>query len=223
MVSDPNTPLRLSFSKPLMTSANPLPINPKQPFAFDFSKAFDTVPHERILAKLSHYGIHGNTLNWISSFLQTRTQRVVLDGSYSSFVPVLSGVPQGTVLGPLLFLCFINDITNDIHNTIRLYADDCILYRTIKSPNDCISLQTDIDILFSWTKTWQLSFNPSKCTKLTITRKRTPINYIYILNDHPLPDCDSLTYLGPTFPILLIPPLKPSMLSAETFIGPPVL
>ena len=94
---------------------------------FDFSKAFDSVPHQRLLAKLNHYGIRGKNLQWRQSFLLDRKQRVVLNGSSSPWSPVISGVPQGTVLGPLLFLLYINDIVDNITSQVSLFADDCIL------------------------------------------------------------------------------------------------
>ena len=101
----------------------------------DFSKAFDKVPHRRLQYKLDWYGIRGSTHNWIQHFLQGRSQVVVSEGSQSSPHPVLSGVPQGTVLGPILFLIYINDLPDEaINSTIRLFADDCILYCSIK-PN----------------------------------------------------------------------------------------
>ena len=111
---------------------------------FDFSKAFDSVPHKRLLSKLDLYGIRNSNLKWISSFLSDRKQRVTLNGAQSSWRPVISGVPQGTVLGPLLFLLYINDIVSDITSEIRLFADDCILYRAIKDPSDSAALQTDV-------------------------------------------------------------------------------
>ena len=117
---------------------------------FDCSKAFDSVPHQRLLAKLDHYGIRGKTKEWISSYLLERPQRVVLNGAQSRFLPVLSVVPQGTVLGPLLFLLYINDITDGIFSEIRLFADDCILYRQVRAHVDCITLQQDIDKLHHW-------------------------------------------------------------------------
>ena len=129
---------------------------------FDFSKAFDSVPHQRLLVKLQSYGIRGNILAWISSFLANREQRVVVNGSQLSWLPVTSGVPQGTVLGPLLFLLYINDITADMKSDIRLFADDCIPYRTISSGHDQTILQEDINTLHSWTKTWQMQFNSKK-------------------------------------------------------------
>ena len=98
----------------------------------DFSKAFDVVPHQRLLHKLDHYGIRGTTLNWIQNFLTNRTQKVVVDGSSSESARVRSGVPQGTVLGPLLFLTYINDLPSTVSSQVRLFADDCLLYRPIK-------------------------------------------------------------------------------------------
>ena len=104
-------------------------------FILDFEKAFDTPPHELLKSKLFSYGIGGKTLKWIDSFLWFR-QRVVVNGVKSDWAPVLSGVPQGTVLGPLLFSLYINDISSDIESEIRLFADDCVCYREIKDEKD---------------------------------------------------------------------------------------
>ena len=101
-------------------------------FLLDFEKAFDTPPHELLKSKLFSYGIGGKTLKWINAFLCYRQQRVVVNGVKSDWAPVVSGVPQGTVLGPLLFSLHINDITADIESEIRLFADDCVCYREIK-------------------------------------------------------------------------------------------
>ena len=130
---------------------------------FDFSEAFDKVPHQRLLSKLNYYGIQGKTLAWINFWLTERFQRVVVDGEASSFVKVTSGVPQGTVLGRLMFLLFINDIHENLDSTLRLFADDALLYRPINTMNDTIILQNDIDKLVSWSKTWQMQFNVTKC------------------------------------------------------------
>ena len=102
----------------------------------DFEKAFDTPPHELLNSKLFSYGIGGKALKSIDSFLCFRQQRVVVNGVKSDWAPVLSGVPQGTVLSPLLFSLYINDISSDIDSEIRLFADDCVCYREIKDEED---------------------------------------------------------------------------------------
>ena len=135
----------------------------------DFSKAFDCVPHQRLLHKLHYYGISGPTLYWLKSFLSNRTQHVSINGSHSALANVTSGVSQGSVLGPVLFVLYINDITNRIQSNIRLFADDSIVYREIRSPADHHILQTDIQKLTDWSNKWQMNFNTSKCHLLTIT------------------------------------------------------
>ena len=97
----------------------------------NFAKAFDKVSHPRLLHKLRHYGIKGKHNQWITAFLESRTQAVVLENKYSDKVDVTSGVPQISVLGPVLFLIYINDITDNMQSTIRLFADDCTIYRPI--------------------------------------------------------------------------------------------
>jgi hypothetical protein len=135
----------------------------------DFAKAFDKVPHSRLLHKLSFYGIERNTLRWIREFLTNRSQRVVVDGQMSGNLQVLSGVPQGTVLGPLLFLAYINDMPSCTRNLdTRLFADDTLLFRPIRTPKDATMLQEDLAALEEWENTWQMNFNPSKCTVIRI-------------------------------------------------------
>ena len=141
----------------------------------DFSKAFDKVPHQRLAAKLSHYGVGGNTLQWIQCFLSGRTQQVVVDGEQSAPAPVTSGVPQGTVLGPLLFLAYINDLPQNVTSTSRLFADDCLVYRVINNTCDSEELQKDLDTLEKWERDWQMSFNPDKCEVIRVTNKKTTI------------------------------------------------
>jgi hypothetical protein len=120
----------------------------------DFSKAFDTVPHHKLLHKLTSYGIDGKINQWIKAFPTQRHQRVVVEGEFSSACTVDSGVPQGTVLGPLLFLCHINDLPKCVTSQVRLFADDCLLYRTITSMQDHLELQKDLDSLQQWARTW---------------------------------------------------------------------
>jgi len=123
--------------------------------------------------------------------LSNRRQRVVINGAQSSWLPVISGVPQGSVLGPLLFLLYINDITKDILSDIRLFAADCILYRVIRTQSDCITLQADIDRLHSWATIWQMQFNSSKCHILSISRQHNPTLASYYLGADQLSSVDS--------------------------------
>ena len=113
----------------------------------DFSKAFDKVDHSRLLLKLRRLGINTEVIRWIVSFLSSRTQPVVLEGEESDSCPVMSGVPQGSVLGPCLFLLYINDMPDMIGSNIRLFADDTIMYLTITNQSDCNALQADLTSL----------------------------------------------------------------------------
>ena len=106
--------------------------------------------HQHLFHKLHHYGIQGDLLTWIKSFVSNRVQQVLVDGQQSNLTAVTSGVPQGTVLAPLLFLCFINDLPNGIMSKIKLYADDILLYNTIHSQEDCHNLQQDLNLLEEW-------------------------------------------------------------------------
>ena len=143
----------------------------------DFSKAFDTVPHQRLLSKLKYYGITGEAYNWIQIWLTQRTQLIVLDGECSDLAPVLSEVPQGTALGPLMFLLYINDISKHINSSLRLFADDCLLYRVISCREDAASLQDDLNRLFEWTTVWQLKFNITECVLLRYVLDINTITY----------------------------------------------
>ena len=162
----------------------------------DFSKAFDVVGHQRLLRKLSHYGINGTTLTWLESWLTGRTQRVVVEGECSDETPVTSGVPQGTVLGPLMFILYINDISADTSSSIRLFADDCVLYRVVSNTRDAEMLQGDLSQLCGWADTWQMDFNPIKCHVLSVTRKKTPIRYPYCISGVELEHVSHHPYLG---------------------------
>ena len=162
----------------------------------DFSKAFDKVPHERLLLKLHHVGVRGLLLAWIRDFLTGRTQQVTLEGEVSSTSSVTSGVPQGTVLGPLLFLVFINDMPDVVRSNIRLFADDALLYRSIHSPDDVTTLQNDLVQLELWESTWQMAFNPDKCEVLRVSKKKNLIDAHYSIHGTVLQNVDSAKYLG---------------------------
>jgi len=113
----------------------------------DFSKAFDLVLHGRLLVKIANLGVEARVVEWIKQFLTGRMQRVRVGGVLSEEVRVLSGVPQGSVLGPLLFLAYVNDIGRNIESNIRLFADDCVIYRQILTNEDMTKLQSDVDRL----------------------------------------------------------------------------
>ena len=168
-------------------------------FILDFEKAFDTPPHELLKSKLFSYGIGGKTLEWINVFLCFRQQRVVVNGVKSDWAPVVSGVPQGIVLGPLLFSLYINDIPVGIDSQIRLFADDCVCYREIKTVEDTLKLQKDIDLLGSWARKWGMRFQPVKCNMMQLTNKRiNKIEASYTLEGTVLENVDSIKYLGVT-------------------------
>ena len=132
-------------------------------FILDFEKAFDTPPHELLKSKLFGCGIGGKTLKWIDSFLCYRQQRVFVNGAKSDWAPGLSGVRQGTVLGPWLFSLYINGISTDIDSEIRLFAVDYVCYREIKHTGDTLKFQKDIDQLGCWARKWGMRFQPVKC------------------------------------------------------------
>ena len=134
----------------------------------DFEKAFDTVPHRRLLEKLTAYGITGEVFNWIRDYLRERTQVVIVNGTKSDIGAVSSGVPQGSVLGPLLFVIYINDMLDTITSEGLLFADDTKVYRPICSKEDALRLQSDIDAMKAWTDVWLLRFNADKCHVLTL-------------------------------------------------------
>ena len=134
----------------------------------DFQKAFDTVPHRRLIGILESYGINGDILTWIKAFLIGRTQVVRVNGSESESAPVLSGIPQGSVLGPLLFVIYINDLPDVINSDSLLFADDTKVFRKITSKEDALRLQSDIDSLQLWSNKWLLRFHPDKCHVLTL-------------------------------------------------------
>ena len=129
----------------------------------DFQKAFDSVPHYHLFVKLDAYGIRGKLLDWIKFFLVNRCQKVVLNGVSSNWSTVHSGVPQGSVLGPLLFIIYVNDIPSHIDSQILMFADDTKIFREIKTRADFTQFQKDIDYLLAWSVKWQLKFNISKC------------------------------------------------------------
>ena len=130
----------------------------------DFAKAFDSIPHQHLLLKLESIGITGNLLQWINHFLTSRSQRVIMNSKFSNWLPVLSGVPQGSILGPLLFIIYINDIVSVVQSSsIKIFSDDVSLYANVSSYNDCLQLQEDLSRIYNWFICWQLNLNLFKC------------------------------------------------------------
>ena len=164
----------------------------------DFSKAFNKVAHEKLISKLHFYGIRGKTLSWVKDFLDSRSQAVVLNGVKSDKIAVSSGVPQGSVLGPILFLAYINDLPDQVKSRVMLFADDTAIYLAISSEGESIILQNDLHTLEIWEKRWNMSFNPSKCQVLHITSAKCPIQTRYILHGTVLESVPSAKYLGVT-------------------------
>ena len=138
----------------------------------DFSKAFDKVSHARLLQKLASYGIDHLSLQWIEDFLSDREFSVRVDGTLSSWLNISSGVPQGSVLGPLLFLVFINDLPACFQSPCLVYADDMKIWRVIQSVDDQDTLQGDLDNLTKWANTWLLPVNIQKCAYMHIGHER---------------------------------------------------
>ena len=129
----------------------------------DLAKAFDKVPHGRLLEKLRKHGIGGKLLGIIGDWLRNRRQRVCIKGKQSTWEEVWSGVPQGSVLGPLLFLIFINDLEDNTSGNVLKFADDTKIFRQVRDVQDSISMQADLDQLVEWADKWQMQFNVSKC------------------------------------------------------------
>ena len=162
-----------------------------------FSKAFDKVNHRKLYIKL-HYGIRCTLLDWFKDFLTGRTQQVVINGEMSSKAVIKSGVPQGTVLGPLLFLVYINDLHEKITSSLNLFADNSYMYRVINNAQDNRELQNDVDILSEWEKEWSMEFHLDKCKVLRVTNKLNQIRRDYHIHGHTLDTVDWAKYLGVT-------------------------
>ena len=160
----------------------------------DFSKAFDKVDHMKLLYKLDRIGVSRQVRRWVQSLLVGRSQTVVVDGFESSSCPVTSGVPQGSVIGPILFLVYINDLPESVMSRTRLFADDTVIYNTSDNQQQ---LQDDLIALQAWEHLWKMEFNPLKCEYIKFSRKRTRgAQNDYTLNNINIPKTDSVKYLG---------------------------
>ena len=168
---------------------------------FDFRKAFDSVPHAPLITKLQQLGLDPNIVSWVREYLSGRSQCVVCNGAASEYLLVISGVPQGSVLGPLLFLIYINDLTDlDISegSEVVLYADDILLYRPVLSDDDFAALQSDINKIQTWAASNLMTFNVAKCKVMHVSRKRSPLSPTtpIMLNGSILEVVTTYKYLG---------------------------
>ena len=161
---------------------------------------FDTIPHHALMQKLQYAGLNNHILHWICSYLTNREQKVLVNGATSNSLPVISGVPQGSVLGPLLFLIYIDGVTSaplSDGSKMTLYADDMLLYRQVESPQDYQKLQDDIHSISEWVSANHLHLNVSKCKTMLISRKRTRLEPPPLLiNGHALEQVECFKYLG---------------------------
>ena len=164
---------------------------------FDLAKAFDTVPHRKLLGKLRAHGVDGLVYGWIEAWLSDRWQRVCLDGVCSSWRRVWSGVPQGSVLGPILFLIFINDLDDQLSSNVLKFADDTKLFGVIDNHFHSQNLQKDIDTLGQWAQQWQMKFNVDKCK--VVHYGKDNIGFKYSLYGQPITEVASEKDLGVMF------------------------
>jgi len=162
----------------------------------DFSEDFDLVTHGRLLPKIANSGVDSRVVVWKREFLLGRTQGVRVGGHLSEEVRVTSGVPQRSVLGPLMFLAYVNDISRNNESTIRLFADDCVIYRKIINKKDIERLQKDLDRLGEWAVENAIKINPSKSKAVRFTRARVKDPLDYSLANTLIPEASSCKYLG---------------------------
>ena len=187
----------------------------------DFKKAFDSVPFQRLLLKLRGYGVNGKVLRWIESFLTGRKMRVGVRGSFSQWASVSSGVPQGSVLGPLLFLIYVNELPDLFDCSSKIFADDTKVWTIIKDEEDCENLQNDLKKISEWSNDWLLRLNTEKCKVMhicTARKKDSFVPYQYKMgdndNEHVLETVESEKDLG----IHVTDTLNPSKQCAEAVL-----
>ena len=144
----------------------------------DYAKAFDTVPHQRLLRQVESFGITGNVLQWIRSFLHNRQQKVIANGAESSWSPVLSGIPQGSIMGPILFTLFVNDLPEKINSIISMFADDTKLFLPLTSDSSHDEIVADLNYLQLWAEKMQMKFHPSKCKIMHMGKNNPRRDYV---------------------------------------------
>ena len=179
----------------------------------DISKAFDRVWHAGLLYKLERCGVPGQLLSLIRSFLKDRKQRTALNGKSSNRGDISAGVPQSSILGPLFFLVYINDLTENLKCNVKLFADDTSLFTVVQNPNTAANdMNDDLELIKQWAHQWRMSFNPDpqkQAVAIIFTRKRNKIDHpVVLFNDTPVKKVDEHKHLGffliQTYPFLLI-------------------
>ena len=186
----------------------------------DFRKAFDVVPKERLLVKMSSIGVRGKVLDWVREWLSDRTQKVVLNGKESGLGHVESGVVQGSSLGPTLFLIYINDISTAVNNgesaidltnsILSLFADDTKWGRCVDTQDGREKFQEGINRLELWSRTWQMQFNTSKCKVMHLGRRGNP-GHVYMMGESMLENSSAEKDIG----VIIQDSLKPSLHCAK--------
>ena len=167
---------------------------------FNISKAFDKVCHKGLLFKLESVGIKHQLLQWFKDYLDNRKQRVIINGKYSSWANVTAGVPKCSVLGPLLFLIYINDITTNLSCKTGLYADDTSISKHVTDPiTSNNELQNDLTTIKAWADKWKIKFNPIKSEALLITRGLNRTDPMFIFQNYIVNNVNERTYLGLTW------------------------
>ena len=148
----------------------------------DYRKAFDCVPHKRLIKQINSFGIEGNAIKWLEAFLTGRKQKVRVNGAESAWAPVISGIPQGSILGPIMFSLFVNDMPDEVTSLISLFADDTKVYLPLTSNNSARQLQEDLWKLEHWAKIMLMKFHPLKCKVLHLGRNNQKAEY-FMHND----------------------------------------
>ena len=192
----------LSIIREIQTAFDENPVADVRGIFLDISKAFDKVWHEGLLCKLKTYGIEGQLLSLLANYLENREQRVVLNGQISEWKKIKSGVPQGSVLGPLLFLIYINDLPDGITSICKTFADDTSLFTKVLDINESTNkLNTDLKKITKWAHQWKIQFNPDpnkQANEVIFSRKSTnnlpypPVRF----NNNDIVKCPDQNYLG---------------------------
>ena len=164
----------------------------------DYTAAFQSVHHPLLMHKLQNsFNVQGIASRWIGSFLSERKQRVLVNGQCSDWCPVTSGTPEGSLLSPLLFALFINDLPREISSSkCLMFADDVKIYRKVTCPADAVLLQNDLQRLAQWSKIWRLNLNPGKCKYFRMTLKSKPVQTTYFIDDTALDQVETIRDLG---------------------------